>query len=84
MSKNVSDFQADVQHDVSTQQGDIYQSGGDLTITKSFSFFSGNWVSIILVGILSLGGAAALLNVTIRVNSDGITIRIENEQKDTP
>lgn len=67
-----------IQQIASTQEGDIHQSVGNLTINKSFNFFSGNWISIILVGILAFGGAASLVSVTISINRNGLTINIGN------
>lgn len=64
-----------------SKKGDVVQGARDVNVNKSVHILSGNWTSFVLVGILTLGGGLALLKLGLRVDRQGIGVRLEQTQK---
>jgi hypothetical protein len=63
-----------------TNGGSSMQVGGNLTQNRQTTFFSGNSISIVFIGIVILGGAWTALNLKLVSGNTGIILQWKTEK----
>ncbi|NJL39316.1 MAG: hypothetical protein HC840_20565 [Leptolyngbyaceae cyanobacterium RM2_2_4] len=63
----------------SSNKGTSFQVGGNLSQYRQTSFFSGNTISVVFIGIAIASAAWAVLNLELKVGDIGISIQLKDQ-----